>query len=159
MLDAKGNVQTYGAPNFYRILDYVQVPSRYVRTDTMLNAETFNDVPVSTTFPAEPFGTDITSPDDPRYKFQPPFNKVSRERDPGRVNLNTVTGRRIAGTSTAPSQIWSEVYDGIMHRVHDNDPSTTLLSHLGPAWRDIEISRKGYAQYDVGSPTPIEKPG
>ncbi len=100
-LDANGSVQAFGAPDFYRILEYVQVPSRFVGTDTMLNAETFNDVPVSTTYPTEPIGTDISSPADPRYNFQPPFNKVSRERDPGRVNLNTVTGRRIPPTATA----------------------------------------------------------
>ncbi len=70
---------SFGAPNFYRILDYVQVPSRYVGTDTMLNAETFNDVPRR----VRRIGTDITSSTDPRYNFQPPFNKVSRERDPG----------------------------------------------------------------------------
>src|SRR5262249_27697932 len=38
-------VRPYGAPTFNRILDFVQVPSRFVGTDTMLNAETFNDVP------------------------------------------------------------------------------------------------------------------
>ena len=158
-LDANGNVQAFGAPNFYRILDYVQVPSRYVGTDTMLNAETFNDVPTYVSA-SEPIGTDISSPADPRYNFQPPFNKVSRERDPGRVNLNTVTGRRIPPTATAAAQIWSEVFDGIMHRVHDNDPSsTTQLGHLGPAWRDIVISRRGYPQVNADGSGPIEKAG
>ena len=96
---------------------------------------------------------DITGPTDPRYAFQPPFNKVSRERDPGKVNLNTVTGRR-AGPGT---QIWSEVYDGIMHRTHDGNPSASQLGQFGPAWRDVVLSRKGYAQYDAGSTTPVEK--
>ncbi len=145
-----GDIVPYGAPNFYRILDYVQVPSRFVGTDTMLNAETFND----------PVGNDIASPLDPRYGFQPPFNKVSRERDPGRVNLNTVTGRRIPPTSTTAAQIWSEVYDGIMHRMHDaNNSSTGVLGQPGPAWRDVVLSRRGYAQFNPGSTTPVEKSG
>ena len=98
------------APNFYRILDYVQVPSRYVGTDTMLNAETFNDVGGFAVNDAQnvagtALGSDITGPTDPRYDFQPPFNKVSRERDPGRVNLNTVTGRRTVANGVAANLV------------------------------------------------------
>jgi hypothetical protein len=154
---ATGDWQFIGAPHFYRILDYVHVPSRFVGTDDMLTAEIFNDVPGV----VDAAGTDITGPSDPRYNFQPPFNKVSRERDPGRVNLNTVTGRRIPpdpnGSPPVPfARIWSEVFDGIMQRNRDgNNPGQ--LGHLGPAWRDVVISRKGYAQFDAGSTAPLEK--
>jgi hypothetical protein len=120
----------------------------------------------------ETLGTDLTGFDDPRYNFQPPFNTVSRYREPGRVNLNTVTGRRTPwqvsrdpdDTGATPSKIWSEVYDGIMHRERDGniiDPATGSLKqigHLGPAWRDVVLSRRGYAQFDAGSDDPIEKP-
>ena len=106
-------MQPYGAPNFYRILDYVRVPSRYVGTDTMLNAETFNDVPGVVGYHRQGHSRTAAIRD---ICFQPPFNKVSRQRDPGRVNLNTVTGRRIDATATTPALIWSEVFDGIMHR-------------------------------------------
>ena len=174
LVDAKGNVEPYGAPNFYRILDFVQVPSRYVGTDTMLNAETFNDVPNvddSKNVAGTGVGSDITSAADPRYNFQPPFNKVSRERDPGKVNLNTVTGRKIAATASTPAQIWSDVYDGIMHRgdiapgtkgpiaFHDGNPSTLQLSESGPAWRDVVLSRRGYVQFNANSATvSVDKP-
>jgi hypothetical protein len=165
--DANGNPQPYGAPNFNRILEYVQVPSRYVGTDTLLNAETFNDVPtnLSTT---EPVGADMAAAQlagnrieyDARYFFQPPFNKVSRERDPGRVNLNTVTGRRIDPNATTPvAQIWSEVYDGIMHRFHDrNLLAQDQPGHFGPAWRDVVLSRRGYAQFNADNiAVPVER--
>ncbi len=77
------------------------------------------------------------------HNFQPPFNKVSRERDPGRVNLNTVTGRRSVVANGIP-QIWSEVFDGIMHRIHDGNPTAhNQLGHTGPAWRDVVLSRRG----------------
>ncbi len=163
-----GDVRPYGAPNFYRILDYVQVPSRFVGTDTMLNAETFNDVPGvddSKNIIGSEVGSDITGPTDPRLNFQPPFNKVSLERDPGKVNLNTVTGRRIPSTATAPAQIWSEVYDGIMHRIHDANSLATQLAQPGPAWRDVVLSRRGYVQFNAATtppppqPTPVDKPG
>src|SRR5262249_42060138 len=143
--DAGGNWQFVGAPNFYRIMDYVQVPSRFVGTDDNLTAEIFNDNPLVTN-PLD----DIVAPSDPRYFFQPPFNKVSRERDPGRVNLNTVTGRRTPPPNTStPAEIWSDVYDGIMQRSHDANPPTNVHSHLGPAWRDVVLSRRGYAQVDA----------
>jgi hypothetical protein len=157
-----GSIRPYGAANLSRLLDYVQVPSRFVGTDTMLNAETFNDVPgvndnVNTVGTA--VGTDIADSSDPRYNFQPPFNKVSRERDPGKVNLNTVTGRRTEPTATlAAAQIWSEVYDGIMHRFHDANLATeNRLGHFGPAWRDVVLSRRGYVQFDAAG-NSVDKP-
>lgn len=165
-----GDIIPYGAPNFYRILDYVQVPSRFVGTDTMLNAETFSDNPsVSNVV------DDIASPNDPRYSFQPPFNKVSQERDPGRVNLNTVTGRRTIDSNGIPHH-WSEVFDGIMHRstIGDLKPTPHFiagdgnildaagnvieLGQPGPAWRDVVLSRRGYAQFDA-SGVSVDKNG
>ncbi|HEY4259281.1 MAG TPA: hypothetical protein VGM98_03935, partial [Schlesneria sp.] len=135
-------------PNFNRILDYVQVPSRFVGTDELLSPDVF----------VNSSANPITSPDDPRFYLQPPFNKVSRARDPGRVNLNTILGRRIAPIGTNPPQIWSEVYDGIMHRVHDGDlrdASNNLLQfgHSGPAWLGVQLSRRGYMQLDAANNT------
>lgn len=142
-----------GAPHYYRFLDYVQVPSRFVGTETVLTPEVFNDVANV----ADTAGSDIVSPNDPRYRFQAPFNKVSERRDPGKVNLNTVIGRRtpanLAATPPVAPQIWSEVYDGIMHRYHDALALPNHLPHFGPAWRDVVMSRRGYPQVDaVGAP-------
>jgi hypothetical protein len=154
-----------GAPHFYRILEFVHVPSRYVGTDTMLTAETFNDIGNM----ADTYGFDIANGQDPRFRFQPPFNKVSRERDPGQVNLNTVTGRRLPPSPNDPPRLWSEVFDGIMHRqtILDTAKNRTYgdanpanqVSHLGPAWRDVVISRKGYAQFNADGTGPVEKAG
>jgi hypothetical protein len=141
VLDANNNWQFVGAPHYYRILEYVHVPSRFVGTETMFAAETFNDNPFAA-LPAD----DITSPQDPRYFFQPPYNKVSRERDPGEVNLNTVTSRR--GRFNGQLRQWSEVFDGIMHRDHDMN-LVDRAAHLGPSWRDVVMSRRGYAQVDA----------
>jgi hypothetical protein len=161
-----------GSPNYYRILDFVDVPSRYVGTETMLSPEVFNDVwGAADGSAAGTVGSDLTSATDPRYAFQPPFNFVSRERDPGRVNLNTVTGRRLQNAVNQPAFHWSEVYDGIMHRSAKYDPSTgqmiradgsllddtgnvLQLSHFGPSWRDVALSRRGYAEYYPLPPTP-----
>src|SRR5262249_54064995 len=137
-----------GAPHYYRILEFVHVPSRYVSTDSMLTAETFNDIGNM----ADTYGFDIANGQDPRFKFQPPFNKVSRERDPGQVNLNTVTGRRVVD---GIPRLWSEVFDGIMHRDRDMN-LVDRASHLGPAWRDVVMSRRGYAQKDAAN-NPVDR--
>ncbi len=77
-------------------MEFVDVPSRYVGTETRLTAEIFGDVVPTAANPngVETMGADLTGFDDPRYNLQPPFNTISRRSDPGRVNLNTVTGRR-----------------------------------------------------------------
>jgi hypothetical protein len=160
---AGGNVQPYGAANFQRILDYVHVPSRFVGTDEFLNPDVFNSSAVSVSNPAG----FVTGPDDPRYYLQPPFNKVSRERDPGRVNLNTVLGRRNPPSGATFPEIWSDVYDGMMHRYQEIDSAgrshgdqdlilggnILQLGHPGPAWLGVQLSRRGYMQLDAAGNT------
>ena len=65
------------AAHFYRLFDYTHVPSRFVGTETVLNPTAFGLL-VSQT-----------------ENFRPPFNKVSTYREPGRVNINTITDTRI----------------------------------------------------------------
>ncbi|QDV76694.1 hypothetical protein K2D_02750 [Planctomycetes bacterium K2D] len=141
-----------GASHFYRVLDYVCVPSRYTATDTILNTEAFSD-------PAMAVG-------DARQELAAPFNRVDNYREPGRVNLNTIAGRRdtneplrvdptngsAGGAVPRLPDYWSEVYDGLMQRVQDessiNRMNGSLIKqgHLGPAWRDVALSRRGYVQ-------------
>jgi hypothetical protein len=149
--DTSGDDPT-GAPNFSRILEFLQVPSRFVNTDTLLNPVEFSGLGA----------VPITSPEDPRVTLRPPFNRVSNFRDPGRVNLNTVSGRRVPATASAPPQIWSEVFDGIMHRLQDGERylngEVATAGHYGPAWRDVVLSRRGYAQFNANNlTTPVEK--
>ena len=60
--------------NFNRILDFVDVPSRFVGTRTQYNPANFAD-----------------SVGGPVYAgYRTPFNYTSRFRDPGRVNINTI---------------------------------------------------------------------
>lgn len=153
-----------GAAHFYRLLDYVTVPSRFTATETRLSPEVFGEAGVTAA--------------DPRAELSAPFNTVDRYREPGRVNLNTVVGRNDANeplrrrldfnspspTIPAVGDWWSEVYDGLMHRYRDGnliedeaDPSVdyniyngadslVATGHLGPAWRDVALSRRGYVQ-------------
>lgn len=157
-----------GAPNFHRILDYLHAPSRYVATDTLLNPQVFS-------------ANSVLNPDDPRASLLAPFNRVADYREPGKVNLNTAVGQRIAPTdpnsgSLVPGvgvpQIWSDVYDGLTHRIRDanltdnnntpanpNDDTLLASGHFGPAWRDIVLSRRGYVDPMLpnGSATGVDR--
>lgn len=60
----------HSSPQFHRLLEYVRVPSRFVGTEIQGNPAVF----------AAAVG----------HSFHPPFNRISRYREPGRINLNTI---------------------------------------------------------------------
>jgi hypothetical protein len=58
------------SPHLYRLLDFVEVPSPFSGAERWYQPASFLGATAG--------------------NFQPPFNKLSRFRDPGRVNLNTI---------------------------------------------------------------------
>jgi hypothetical protein len=79
-------------PQLYRFFEYVQVPSRFVGTETLLNPQFFSqNVP-------ETVG------------FRPPFNTVSNYREPGRININTI----MASNPATPTEnaVWLAILNG-----------------------------------------------
>jgi hypothetical protein len=77
------------ASNYYRALEYLQVPSRFIGTETILNPNTFN---------ASGSGGAATQ------FFLPPYNAVSNYRDPGRLNANTATS----------TEVWNSAMSGMV---------------------------------------------
>jgi hypothetical protein len=71
-------------PYFYRLLDFLEVPSRFVGTELILNPQYAGSTPLE------------------QHLFRPPFNMVSNFRDPGRVNVNTI----------ASANVWAGVLNG-----------------------------------------------
>jgi hypothetical protein len=98
------------SPQFHRILEYVGVPSPFVGTETWLNPS----------YTADP--------------FQPPFNRISAYREPGRINLNTIY---------SPA-----VFQGLMNYFPSIADSTV---NLATSWQTFINSRSGAAV----SPTNI----
>jgi hypothetical protein len=122
--------------HMYRVLDYVHTPSLFVGTKTWLNPSQGH------------FGAPISTRDanalraatmDARLSFQPPFNVVSEFRDPGRVNINTISGEAAGATPT------SDVWNGLFHVDDNPDRKIGNKRHAGPAWSELADSRGGYA--------------
>ncbi len=110
-----------GIAGLYRILEYLHVPSRFVGTETWLNPAKFGG------------GTQVTNTSDPRMHRQPPFNRISTYRDPGKVNLNTIVD--------------DSVYFGLMH---GNPAGGANNVHPGPSWINLRSSRRGYTPSSGG---------
>lgn len=104
--------------HFARIFDFVHVPTP------------FNDA--YKWFPVNNFNPDYTglAADDPRIGYQFPFNKRSRFREPGKINLNTMPARDVYHAIFDP-RLWSE-YPGMSF----------------PSWEQFEQSRRGYQALD-----------
>ena len=73
----------------YRVMEYLHVPSRFVGTETWLNPAYFGN-------------GDPNSTADPRMNLQPPFNRISAYREPGRVNLNTIVNSKVVDRDIPP---------------------------------------------------------
>ncbi|MDC0937287.1 hypothetical protein OAS39_13460, partial [Pirellulales bacterium] len=108
-----------GNAGLYRLLEYIQVPSRYVGTETWLNPKVFRGQNSAT--------ADMTLTTDPRFHRGPPFNRISSHRDPGRVNVNTIVA--------------DEVWEGLFHgepRPEGGDQGV----HVGPMWDTLKKTRR-----------------
>ncbi|MBC8356016.1 MAG: hypothetical protein H8E66_28905 [Planctomycetes bacterium] len=98
---------TVTAADLYRLLDFVETPSQYPGTEKWYRPATFTGSAAG------------------GNTFRPPYNRLSRFRDPGRVNINTIFDSRI--------------WEGIAKTFPGMDPtsSTILLNNLN-------LSRQGY---------------
>ncbi|MCG8448482.1 MAG: hypothetical protein MI725_02745, partial [Pirellulales bacterium] len=104
----------------YRVLEYLHVPSRFVGTEMWLN-------------PAS-FGQEVTDVTDPRFGRQPPFNRISAYREPGKMNLNTIS------SNTA----WLSLQGAL----DTNNDGSIDVQHRGPSWQRLRASRRGYGGDD-----------
>jgi len=148
-----------GAPanppaKLFRIFDYVNVRSPYVGTEKWYfpGLDLNNDGDYSDAGEYPGFGG---APYDPlAATFRPPYNRLSRFRDPGRINFNTVAIE--GGNSPALAAILG---DGI-------DPAGLNPGSLSAAINNIRLSRQGFADpapanealYNPDFPTMFSNP-
>ena len=133
-----------GIAGMYRILEYVGVPSRYVGTETWLSPVFYG-------------GSNLNTTSDSRYLLQPPFNSVAAMREPGKVNLNTITDARVweGGVLQWPLRNQISPWDPnsnpyvsarLLDPSLDYDATTNPIlqhGHLGPSFSDLAGSRHG----------------
>ncbi|NUQ66271.1 MAG: hypothetical protein HUU20_27740, partial [Pirellulales bacterium] len=74
-----------GSPHLYRLLDYIDVPSRFVGNEKVLSPTVFGDTTIAAA-----------------NLFRPPFNRLSTWREPGSININTIVS----------ADIWTAVLNG-----------------------------------------------
>jgi len=94
------------SPELHRMLEFLHVPSRFVGTEIQGNPAAFVTAPTV-------------------HGFWPPFNWISRYREPGRINLNTIYSQ--------------SVFDGLMNGF----PNGTVPSNS--FWVPFRTSRQSNA--------------
>jgi hypothetical protein len=136
------------------MLEYLQVPSPFVGTETVLDPIKFglsgtHLMPANV--PSGPVAGEASisggSEVDGTAGLHPPFNTVSNYRDPGKVNINTIADPQ-AGA----------VWNAIRGTSKTNDTAVG-----GPAFStDVALSRQGYAgtlyQFDDKHPSIFSNP-
>lgn len=118
-----------GSPHhLYRLLELIETPSLFAGTETWLNPTSFNVAPANMS---------TLSTSDPRIGLLPPFNRISEFRDPGKININTISER----DSNFPDRT---VWDGIFHGRTNRKGTAGRDVHPGPALEEWVVSRRGY---------------
>ncbi len=121
------------ASNYFRIFDYVGIPSRFSGAQEMLNPAIFQG-------PANPALSGL----------YPPFNIVDTYREPGRININTIA-------DTTP-RTWLGMTNHFGDRDGDGMEDTAFARTnaayrplrapaYSPTWNEIQQSRMGYLGY------------
>jgi hypothetical protein len=139
------------AAQLYRLLDFVDVPSRFAGTATQIapvratnstsNATTSTSDPSKDTTSFEESDATVAAANrEYKHHFHPPFNWISNYREPGKINLNTMFSQA--------------VWNGLMNKFPDQTDNadsptwdTESASGVGMAmWRKFLWSRRSPTQ-------------
>ena len=85
--DETGTTPANRASDVYKLLDYIEVPSRFVNNESYYLAAGRTDV------------------------FTHPFNTISRYRAPGKININTIPSSDVWDALASGQVAWSDVQD------------------------------------------------
>lgn len=96
-------------PQLNRLLEYVGVPSPFVDTERWYPTTSFTEATAPAPSPAE--------------TYRPPFSSLSRHREPGKVNINTIFDEYVFNSAVA----------GIPEG-----------AGLQSTWLNVQLSRQGY---------------
>jgi len=125
------------SPQLHCILEYLRVPSPFVETEVQCN-------------PAAVVGGN-------NHRFHPPLHMISRYREPGRLNLNTIFSPRVfRGLLNLPNLGLGIDPDPDTYDVPDPSDPTQTITYTTTLWHRFVQSRRGY--YDEFDETVGEAP-
>lgn len=118
--DATSDV--YATRSFTKLFEFVDVPSRFVGTKQLLN-----------------FSYDVPGgPGLLNFKFNPPYNWLSKRREPGKINVNTIQWE----------QIWNALMGGATSRYATQTPFRGATS--------FSVEREGNQRFLKNSTNPLD---
>ncbi len=124
-----------------RLLDYVEVPSNFVAAERW-----YSPGPLSNTDSPAPTPPQLRPEYAPPYLYRPPFNRLSRFRDPGKININTIFD----------PAIWNAIVG------YDASGTTPLNAVRTTASSEVFLSRQGFGgavgQMNNGYPSIFANP-
>jgi hypothetical protein len=130
----------YSMPNLFRFFDFFQVPSRFAGTDTVLSP-----VPqTATAFGVDPSRPSSIPPENIPRRLYPPFNRISRFREPGKMNINTI----------ANPGVWA----GLVNGTTDTPISGSPQAQTTVQWLKVMLSRRGSTPTIANIPAFALKP-
>ncbi|MEW4561388.1 hypothetical protein AB1K70_02615 [Bremerella sp. JC770] len=117
-----------------RLFDFVHIPSRYNGTKKWFDVTQFNPA-------SGDLRTDSTKTEDARLGYMYPFNRTSEFREPGKINLNTISSETVYNSIFDPD-FWQ---------------NTTDFDFA--SWTEFLESRRGYSgAYDPAYPSRFSNP-
>ncbi len=142
--DNGAGTRTVGKANYYRLLDFVETPSRYLGAERWYNPSIFATETVG-------------SQGEFMIGYRPPFNKLSRFRDPGRINLNTISDYRVWEALTKGFFAQDPRFDPNVN-VNVLTPSPNQITGAFSYWERFLISRRGGGSSFGTLPTQFGNP-
>lgn len=121
----------HGNAELFSIFDYTHVPSHFPDAHTLLNETTFGlqaNLNAANLNPSaeHDIGGDVAAKGSDTAGFHPPFNILSKYREPGRININTIASENVL--------------------------SALLNGRSEPTWNDFINSRAGVGASYVSNP-------
>ena len=111
------------ATGLYRVFEFIQTPSPYTGTETILNPVDFVGLKA----------------DKSSNMLHPPFNRISSFRNPGKINLNTIFDARVW------NGLWNQDLNGQLQVLDNtNNPVARRFAANSVPWAQFVASRRGY---------------
>ena len=132
------------SPGLQRTLDFLQVPSRFVGADHYVNPATFSNQLHDP--PTDASGNPCSYPFDSNV-MAAPFDAISNYRNPGKINLNTVTDPRIWNAlmgeyaAAVPYDDWAETRSGSINNTAAIDPANPYraANAFNRVWQQADV--------------------